>query len=113
VLVPVLMPVVLVPGLLALVAVLLLLMLVLGSREGIAERVSVLVLLRRSVSSSRVGWRRTGGILMLRGPGRGGRLIVSSLFFLLIQCCTLTSVRETGKLGGWVASLGWCADKVA
>jgi hypothetical protein len=26
---------------------------------------------------------------------------------------SLTSVRETGKLGGWVASLGWCADKVA
>jgi hypothetical protein len=103
VLVPVLMPVVLVPGLLALVAVLLLLMLVLGSREGIAERVSVLVLLRRSVSSSRVGWRRTGGISMLRGPGRGGRLIVSFSFFLVFSLSSSTVLSPpSGKLASWV-----------
>jgi hypothetical protein len=76
VLVLVLVPV-LVPDLVAVVLARLrvvLVLVLLGSRGGIVERVLVLM---RSISSSRVAWRRMGGISMLRGLGRGGTLIVS------------------------------------
>lgn len=74
-----------VPVLVLVLAMLLLLLVMWRRIEGIVRR--VLVMRRRLVgprragvgrsTSSRVGWPRMAGILMLPGPARGGRLIVS------------------------------------